>query len=266
MDLNLKNKVIIVTGGASGIGHTISKNLVSEGAIVCILDNNQKAGTGISEEMNQLPGSVYYLLTELTHPEECMNTIQQIIQKFERIDGLVNNAGINDGVGLETGNYQKFIDSLDKNVLHYQTLTELTLPYLKKTGGVIVNICSKVAETGQGETSGYAAANGVRFAFTKECAASFIPFGIRVNGVVVAECWTPQYSWWINQQINPEEKLAAINSKIPLANRMTSTEEVAAMVLFLLSEKSSGINGELVHVDGGYVHLDRALKSVTPNA
>ena len=261
MDLKLKNKVVVVTGGASGIGLSISKNLVSEGAIVCILDNNQKAGAGISEEMKDLPGRVFYLLTELTRPDECMNAVNQIIQKFEQIDGLVNNAGINDGVGLETGNYQKFIESLDKNVLHYQTLTELTLPYLKKTEGVIVNICSKVAETGQGETSGYAAANGARFELTKEWAVSFIPFGIRVNGVVVAECWTPQYNWWISQQENPEEKLASINSKIPLANRMTTSDEVAAMVLFLLSEKSSGINGELVHVDGGYVHLDRAIKA-----
>jgi len=259
MDLNLKNKVFVVTGGASGIGRSIAKNLVSEGAIVCILDNNQKAGAGISEEIKDLPGDVFYFPTELTHRDECMDTVNQIIQKFEKIDGLVNNAGINDGVGLENGNYQKFIESLDKNVLHYQTMTDLTLPYLKKTEGAIVNICSKVAETGQGDTSGYAASNGARVGLTKEWAASFIPFGIRVNAVVVAECWTPQYNWWISQQTNPEEKLAAINSKIPFANRMTTTGEVAAMVLFLLSEKSSGINGELVHVDGGYVHLDRAL-------
>ena len=138
-------------------------------------------------------------------------------------------------------------------------MTELTLPELKQTKGVIVNICSKTAETGQGGTSGYAAANGTRIALTKEWATSFLPYGIRVNAVVVAECWTPQYEWWINQQSNPDEKLAEIRSKIPLGNRMTSIDEVAAMVLFLLSEKSSGVNGELMYVDGGYVHLDRAI-------
>ena len=200
MDLNLKNKVILVTGGASGIGRSIAKNLVSEGAIVCILDNNQKAEAGISDEMKNLPGEVFYLLTELTNQDKCSDAVNKIIQQFERIDGLVNNAGINDGVGLESGNYQKFIESLDKNVGHYQTLTELALPHLKKTSGAIVNICSKVAETGQGETSGYTASNGARFELTKEWAASFIPFGINVNGVVVAECWTPQYDWWISQQ------------------------------------------------------------------
>jgi len=260
MDLNLKNKVIIVTGGASGIGYSITKNLVSEGARVCILDNNREAEISISKELLKSPGEVFYLLTELTHPEECTDAVNKIFQKFERIDGLVNNAGFNDGVGLENGSYQKFIESLDKNVGHYQTMTDLTLPYLKKTGGTMVNICSKVAETGQGETSGYAAANGARFELTKEWANSFSPFGVRVNGVVVAECWTPQYEWWISKQPNPEEKLAMIGSKIPLDNRMTSTEEVASMVLFLLSDKSSGITGQLIHVDGGYVHLDRAIR------
>jgi L-fucose dehydrogenase len=260
MDLNLAKKVIVVTGGASGIGYRIARDLIAEGAIVCILDNNREAAAGISEEMKGLPGEVFYLLTELTHPDECISAINQVVQKFERIDGLVNNAGINDGVGLENGSYLKFIESLDKNVGHYQTVTELALPWLKKTAGTIVNICSKTAETGQGGTSGYAASNGARIELTKEWATSFKAFGVRVNAVVVAECWTPQYNWWINQQENPEEKLAAINAKIPLENRMTTTEEVAAMVLFLLSEKSSAINGELVHVDGGYVHLDRAIR------
>ncbi len=260
MDLNLKNKVIAVTGGASGIGFSITKTLLSEGAMVCILDNNREAENRIKKELTGFPGQLFYLLTELTRPDECVQAVNSIIQKFERIDGLVNNAGLNDGVGLENGNYQKFIESLDKNVGHYQTMTSLILPYLKKTGGAIVNICSKVAETGQGETSGYAASNGARFELTKEWAKVFIPYGVRVNGVVVAECWTPQYETWISQQTNPEEKLAVISSKIPLENRMTSTEEVASMVLFLLSDKSSGTNGQLIHVDGGYVHLDRAIR------
>jgi L-fucose dehydrogenase len=262
MNLNLEDKVIIVTGGASGIGRSIAQNLALEGAIVCILDNSPETQIDISHSLTSSRGSFFYVLTELTSRDACNDAITGIMQKFNRIDGLVNNAGINDGVGLESGDYLKFIESLDKNVGHYQTMTELTLPELKKTKGVIVNICSKIAETGQGGTSGYAAANGTRVALTKEWATSFLPCGIRVNAVVVAECWTPQYEWWINQLSNPEEKLAEIRSKIPLGNRMTSTDEVAAMVLFLLSEKSSGVNGELMYVDGGYVHLDRAIRPV----
>ena len=214
---------------------------------------------GISKEIEEAGGKVFYLQAELTSIDACLRAVDQVLAKFERIDGLVNNAGLNDGVSLENGDYKKFADSLGKNVGHYHTMAELSLPALKKSKGVIVNICSKTAETGQGGTSGYAAANGVRLALTENWATSFPSSGIRVNAVVVAECWTPQYEWWISQQADPVEKLKEINAKIPLGNRMTTCQEIADTVLFLLSPKSSGINGQLMHVDGGYVHLDRAI-------
>jgi L-fucose dehydrogenase len=154
MELMLENKVFIVTGGASGIGLSIVKNLLKEGAIVCTLDNNREAQTYVANEVNDSGNKLIYIVTELTDKDQCVEAFKKIIDKFEHINGLVNNAGINDGVSLENGNYQKFIESLDKNVGHYVTAAELSLPFLKKTGGVIVNICSKTAETGQGGTSG----------------------------------------------------------------------------------------------------------------
>ena len=86
-----------------------------------------------------------------------------------------------------------------------------------------------------------------------------LPFGIRVNAVIVAECYTPLYDKWIKTLPNPEETLAKITRKIPFENRMTTAEEIANMVTFLLSDKSSHITGQLIYVDGGYVHLDRAI-------
>jgi L-fucose dehydrogenase len=213
----------------------------------------------ISKEIEEAGGKAFCLEAELTNKDACLRVVEQVLEKFERIDGLVNNAGLNDGVSLEYGDFKRFNDSLDKNVGHYHTMVELCLLHLKKSKGAIVNICSKTAETGQGGTSGYAAANGARLALTENWAAKFPSTGIRVNAVVVAECWTPQYKWWISQQANPEEKLKEINSKIPLENRMTTCEEIADTVLFLLSPQSSGINGQFMHVDGGYVHLDRAV-------
>ena len=94
---------------------------------------------------------------------------------------------------------------------------------------------------------------------TREWAVELLKYGIRVNAVVVAESFTPLYEKWINTLPNPEEKLKEIESKIPLGNRMTTTEEIANSVVFLLSPKSSHTTGQLIHVDGGYVHLDRAL-------
>ncbi len=133
------------------------------------------------------------------------------------------------------------------------------LPELKKSKGSIVNIGSKTGETGQGGTSAYAAANGGRNALTREWAVELLKYGIRVNSVIVAECYTPLYEKWIKTLPNPEETLQKITEKIPLGNRMTTAEEIANMVVFLLSERSSHTTGQLIHVDGGYVHLDRAL-------
>jgi NAD(P)-dependent dehydrogenase (short-subunit alcohol dehydrogenase family) len=172
---------------------------------------------------------------------------------------LVNNAGENDGVGLESGNYERFMASLHKNVVHYYLMAHHALPALKESKGAIVNISSKTAETGQGGTSAYAAANGGRNALTREWAVELLKYGIRVNAIIVAECWTPLYERWIQTLPNPAEKLASITAHIPLENRMTTAEEIASTTAFLLSQRSSHTTGQLLYVDGGYVHLDRAL-------
>jgi L-fucose dehydrogenase len=171
----------------------------------------------------------------------------------------VNNAGANDKVGLEGGTPDEFIASLKRNLVHYYTLAHHALPALKKSKGTIVNVSSKVAVTGQGGTSGYAASKGAIFALTREWAAELLPYGIRVNNVVPAEVMTPLYRHWLDTFPNPEAKLADIVSKIPLEKRMTKAEEIAAMVVFLLSSKSGHTTGQHLFVDGGYVHLDRAL-------
>src|SRR5690606_7148804 len=158
---------------------------------------------------------------------------------FGRIDGLVNNAGVNDGVGLESGNYEKFLASLHKSLIHYYLLAHHALPALKTSRGSIVNIGSKTAETGQGNTSGYAAANGGRNALTREWAVELLPYRIRVNAVIVAECATPQYDTWIQTLPDPEQTLREITDRIPLEKRMTMPEEVANTVVFLLSDRSS---------------------------
>lgn len=261
MDLQLEGKIIIVTGGASGIGESICKKLAEEGAIPCIFDHNENSLLKVSADIRQLFNvDAFTVKVELTDEESCKNAVAQVVDRFGQIDGLVNNAGINDGVGLENGDYTGFVQSLEKNVGHYFTVAHLALPSLKESKGSLVNICSKTALTGQGGTSGYAAANGVRIGLTEEWSREWREYGINVNAVIVAECWTPQYEWWINQQENPAEKLLEITSKIPLENRMTSPGEVADTVLFLLSSNSKPFTGQLFYVDGGYVSLDRAIK------
>ena len=204
-------------------------------------------------------GDGWPVVGELTEPGQCNRAVEAVAEKFGKIDGLVNNAGINDSIGLEKGSYETFMQSLHRNLIHYYLIAHHALPYLKNSKGAIVNISSKTAETGQGNTSAYAAANGGRNALTREWAVELLPYSIRVNAIVVAEAWTPLYENWINTFPDREAKLTGIVQKIPLERRMTTPEEIAHMAAFLLSGRSSHTTGQLIHVDGGYVHLDRAL-------
>lgn len=259
MELNLKDKVVIVTGGAKGIGAGIVKSLAAEGAIPVIIGRNEADNQLLLNELKSAGFEVMQVVAELKDPAQCKRAVAEVMEHFGRIDGLINNAGANDGVGLEHGTYQGFMDSLHKNVIHYYLMAQEALPALKASKGSILNISSKVADTGQGGTSAYAAANGARNALTREWAVELLPYGIRVNALIVAECFTPLYQTWINTLENPEEKLESITRLIPLGQRMTTAQEIANTAVFLLSEKSSHTTGQLVYVDGGYVHLDRAL-------
>lgn len=259
MDLNLKDKLIIVTGGSKGIGLGITQALLNEGAIPVIISRNKESVLEVLAEIEKVEDTAYYEIAELSDPKQCEDAIKNIIKKYGKIDGLVNNAGVNDSVGLENGSYKSFIDSINKNLTHYYLMAHYALPELKKSKGSIVNIGSKTADTGQGGTSGYAAANGGRNALTREWAVELLPYSIRVNAVIVAECYTPLYKKWVQTLPNSNEKLNEITAKIPLENRMTTVEEIANTVVFLLSDKSSHTTGQLIYVDGGYVHLDRSL-------
>ncbi|RIV23563.1 SDR family oxidoreductase [Fibrisoma montanum] len=259
MYLNLEDKIILVTGGAKGIGEGISTVLAAEGAIPVIVGRNEADNQQVVDAIQASGGKAHQFVAELTRPDDCKRAVEQTLAHFGRIDGLVNNAGVNDGVGLEQGNYEDFMASLHKNLVHYYLMAHHVLPALKQSKGSIVNIGSKVAETGQGNTSAYAASNGGRNALTREWAVELLPYGIRVNSVIVAESWTPLYANWIKTLPEPDKKLQQIVSKIPLERRMTTTEEIANAVAFLLSDRSSHTTGQLLHVDGGYTHLDRAI-------
>lgn len=258
MDLNLKDHIIMVTGGSRGIGEGIVRVLAAEGAVPVIISNDAEGGDRMVKSLGAA-SKASAIHAELTKPEDCQKAVEAVMQRYGRIDGLVNNAGVNDKIGLEHGSHEQFMVSMYRNVVHYYLMAHHALPALKESRGAIVNIVSKTAETGQGGTSAYAAANGGRSALTREWAVELLPYGIRVNAVVVAECFTPLYEQWVNTFADPQEKLRQITARIPLDHRMTTAQEIANAVAFLLSDRSSHTTGQLLHVDGGYVHLDRSL-------
>jgi L-fucose dehydrogenase len=259
MDLGLKDKVVIVTGGAKGIGAAIVRTCAAEGAVPVIVDRDEAASKNLQTELKNTGRLCGHVAVDLAIPDHCAQAITHALTDFGRLDALVNNAGINDKVGLEQGTPEEYVASLNRNLVHYYAMAHYSLPHLKRSRGAIVNIASKTAITGQGNTSGYASSKGAILALTREWAVELLPHGIRVNAVVPAEVMTPLYRSWLETFDNPEEKLKGILSKIPLESRMTTTEEIAATVTFLLSDKASHTTGQHLFVDGGYVHLDRAL-------
>jgi len=259
MDLHLKDKVILITGGTQGIGGAISKAIAREGGFPLFIGRNSETGEQLELELNKkgLKGS--FFKGDLNEKGTCKSVVEAIIQQHGNIYALVNNAGVNDGVGLESGDPELFASSVYNNLNHYYEMAHYCLPHLKKSQGNILNISSKVALTGQGGTSGYAAAKGAQLALTREWAAELLPYNIRVNAILPADVLTPLYKTWLKTFDDPEKKLEKITSKIPLGSRMTTDEEIADLAVFLISEKSTHTTGQFLSADGGYVHLDRSL-------
>lgn len=259
MNLNLKDKVVIVTGGSSGIGEAITRQLAEEGAIPVIVTREMDPTLLLIKELKMAGRPAHGIFGELRKRSFCEKVIQDTVHRYGRIDALVNNAGKNDSIGLESGSPEQFEWSLVENLHHYYTLAHFALPWLKISKGNILNISSKVALTGQGGTSAYAAAKGAQLALTREWAAELASYGIRVNAIVPAEVMTPLYKKWLSTFDKPAEKQQRIESKVPLDHRMTQPAEIGSAAAFLLSDRASHITGQWWFIDGGYVHLDRSL-------
>lgn len=216
MNLNLNKKIIILPGGI-GLTEGFVKVIAAENAVPVIVGGKEADNLKMLESIDnrgfQVPG-------EPTNSIDFENAIKRIIERFDGIDGLVNNTGMSDSVGLENGNYEQFAGSLHKGLGHGYLITHFALPYLKKAKGAIVNVCLKTAQaTGENIFSG-----GGGEALTREWAVELLPYSIRVNAVIVPE------------------RTVNITS-------FEKSEEIANIVAFLLSHKSSHTTGELIVVN-----------------
>ncbi len=257
MNLELEQKVVLVTGGAKGIGEAITRAFAAEGAIACILGRNPGEAEQLVAELAAKGQKADAFQCEMTDEAAVKSVVAAILAKYRRIDCVVNNAGVNDGVGLRQP-VADFRASLEKNIVQCFVLVQLCLDALIASRGTIVNIGTKCAVTGQGGTSGYVAAKGAMNALTREWALDLSKHGIRVNCVLPAEVMTPLYERWLSSRPDPSAALEKIKRMIPLGRRMTTSEEIASTVVFVASPRSSHTTGQILFVDGGYVHFDRA--------
>jgi L-fucose dehydrogenase len=261
VDLQLTDKVALVTGGSKGIGEAVVRGLLAEGARVANVNRSREEGQALEREYASRCQECLFIQADLTDNQACGEAVRAAVAHFGRLDIVVNNAGVNDGVGLEAGP-EAFEQSLRRNLVHYYTMVHHARDELIRRCGSVINVGSKVAVTGQGGTSGYAAAKGGINSLTREWALDLAPHSVRVNAVIPAETWTPLYARLLESLPDPAQARRDIESLIPLEHRFTTTREIADMVVFLASPRSSHTTGQIVYVDGGYTHLDR--KSTAP--
>lgn len=264
MDLGLKDKVVIVTGGAAGIGSAITRTLAEEGAVPVIFARSTP-DEGFMRDIKALSPDADWIKVDLSQDAQVRAAVEATHARWGAVYGLVNNAGNNDGVGLDAGP-EAFRASLDQNLVHCYLLVHLLAGDLRGQKGAIVNISSKTAVTGQGNTSAYVAAKAAQLGLTREWAAAFASDGVRVNAVIPAEVMTPLYDRWLNALDDRAAKLAEITARIPLEARMTLDSEIAATTVFALSPRAGHTTGQWLFVDGGYTHLDRSLSTLAPRA
>lgn len=261
MDLQLKEKVAIVTGGASGIGRAITERLAIEGATVVMFGRRIEQAKPVLAWAAEKGLRCDFIEVELTDTSKCEAAVAEAVERHGSLDVLVNNAGVNDSVPLD-GSVDDFRASLEKNLVQVFACTHFAEPHLRSTKGNIVNIGSKVADTGQGGTSGYAASKGGVNALTREWAISLAKDDVRCNCVIPAEVITPMYRSWLDSTFQDVAvAITEIGKLVPLGQRTTTEEEIASTVAFIASPLSSHTTGQIVYVDGGYTHLDRAYTS-----
>lgn len=245
--LNLKNKVAIVTGGSRGIGKTIAIKLATYGATV-VITSTQKSRKEAQETLSQLKKlnkDCFWINADLSNKSSGKKIFQKVIKKLERVDLLINNAGIADSSPFLEMSPKQWERVIKVNLLSLFYLTQPIIKFMvdKKIEGTIVSI-SSIATHGNPWQENYAASKGGVEAFTKSLASEFGKNNIRVNAVACGPVETDA-----TKNMNPNRRKQLLNQS-PL-RRFLKPEEVANAVLFLVSNMSSGITGTVLYVDTG---------------
>lgn len=248
MDLKLKDKKVLVTGAGSGIGREIARQFAEEGADVLIAGRTEKA----LQETAALNSRISYIVADLTKEEGIDSIVNEINDRYGRLDVLVNNAGWSPIHPFEDETMEEVVSAFDINVFAVCHLVLKTLSLLKASKGNIVNISSAAIRNHLIQMSVYSAAKAAVDMLTKIWAKEFAPFGIRVNSMSPGPIESPIYDKLGIDGKEKEAHMARVTAGVPLG-RFGKAEEVAPAVLFLSSDAvASYVTGCDYCVDGGY--------------
>jgi len=248
MEETLKNKVAIVTGGASGIGKAICQLFVQHGAKVAIADMQEDAGKELAQSLNVEHEAAIFIKTDVSNAASCKEMVSTTVDHFGRLDIGVNNAGVSDG---ETATGDKDLDQwkkvIDINLNGVFYCMRYQIPeILKQNGGAIVNMGSILSQVGFATASAYVAAKHGVVGLTRNAALEYASAGIQINAVGPAFINTPLLKDMDDDTINMLKQAHPIG-------RLGKSEEVAELVLWLSSSKASFCHGGYYPVDGGYL-------------
>ena len=235
--MRYENKVAIITGAASGIGAGCARVFVEAGARVIIADRQAEKGEAITDELNALnKGQAVFCQTDVTDAAQIKRMIETAVEKFGRLDCLINNAGSHPPhLPIDEFSVADFRALLELNVVSVFAACQLALPHLRQTKGNIINIASLVATLGQHYATTYVASKGAVLSFSKALAIDEAVNGVRVNSVSPGNIWTPLWEAGANSMPDPQAAIAA-GTAAQVAKRMGSPEEVGKLCLFIAAE------------------------------
>lgn len=250
--MRFSDRVVIVTGGAKGIGLGCTEVFLSEGGKVVLIDRDSEALKVCCERLElQYSGCVLGVQADVASESELQSAIEKGVHHFGRLDALVNNAGIHPpDTPLESMTPAEAMRVMQINFASTYAGCFHALKYLRMTRGCIVNISSMTAVLGQKNSTAYAASKGAQVSFTKSLALEGAGDGVRVNAILPSNVDTPLMRDWASTLSDPEAALDRIAKLQPLG-RMADPKEIGTVALFLCTADSSFITGQAIEVDGG---------------
>jgi NAD(P)-dependent dehydrogenase (short-subunit alcohol dehydrogenase family) len=242
--------VAIITGAGRGIGEGTARVFAQAGYAVVLAERDETSGRNLETELTASGLEAHFVQTDVTSEASIRACIAATLEKYGRLDVLVNNAGRNRRTPLLETSTETWLSMLTLNLSSVFWCCQHAMPHLIETGGSIVNVSSLVGLQGQSEAVAYAAAKGGVIAMTKTLALDFAPKGVRVNCVCPGDIWTPQYSEWLSEQPDGKAVLEAIGARLPVG-RMGTSLEMGQAILFLA--QNGFANGVILVLDGGKV-------------
>jgi NAD(P)-dependent dehydrogenase (short-subunit alcohol dehydrogenase family) len=252
MDLELRDAVVLVTGGTDGLGAALAARLVTEGSRVAICGRDEARLRATESELTADGGDVLALATDVTVPADLERFAAGVIERWGRIDGLVNNAGTAGTGSIESVSEEEWDYDIDLKVRAAVRLIRLALPHMRSAGGgSIVNVLNIGAKAPGANSLPTTASRAAGLAITKALSKELAPANIRVNAVLIGSIESGQGRRRAAATGQSEEQLYAEMAKsIPLG-RVGTGEEFADLVSYLLSARSSFVTGTAINLDGG---------------